>query len=290
MVGLILIIVAFCAVAEAQLENKWTKVEKPLKSVPRNIFRNSNHSNQHLSGRLSTGGQAAKLGQFPFEALLTLKDSSGDSYDCGGSIISHYWILTAAHCLDGFLSAYVYVGFVNRYSFTNAWTIKVKQNNFIIHEKYDRTITKNDIALVRLASSIPKHATVKYIKLPRRAEANENLIGKTGTIIGFGRNSLLASTILRSVAVPIIANNICEKSYQSRIFETNICAEIKSGKSSCYGDSGGPLTILKSNGTPVLVGILSYGAAGCKKGNSVVFTGVHSFLDWIEAKSGIQVS
>ena len=92
-----LVIVVLSAVAGAQLENQWTKVQKPLESVPSKMFRNSKHSNQHLSGRYSTGGQAARLGQFPFEALLTLKDSLGDSYDCGGSIVSHYWILTAAH-------------------------------------------------------------------------------------------------------------------------------------------------------------------------------------------------
>lgn len=57
------------------------------------------------------------------------------------------------------------------------------------------------------------------------------------------------------------------------------------------GDSGGPLRILRSNGTPVLAGVVSYGAAaGCELDYPAVFTRVHSFLDWIQAKTGIQIS
>ena len=60
---------------------------------------------------------------------------------------------------------------------------------------------------------------------------------------------------------------------------------------SSTGDSGGPLRILRSNGTPVLAGVVSYGAAvGCELDYPAVFTRVHSFLDWIEAKTGIQIS
>lgn len=52
-----------------------------------------------ISGRLSrggriAGGEFAKLGQFVHQALLLNTDSLGDNYICGGSIISHNWILT----------------------------------------------------------------------------------------------------------------------------------------------------------------------------------------------------
>ena len=57
------------------------------------------------------------------------------------------------------------------------------------------------------------------------------------------------------------------------------------------GDSGGPLRLLRSDGTIVLAGVVSYGAAaGCELDYPAVFTRVHSFLDWIQAKSGIQIS
>ena len=97
-----LVIVVLCAVVQAQVENEWTKVESPLESakyqeIISKMFPNSLISNKFLRGSRITGGQAAKLGQFPYQALLMLRDSSGNSYVCGGSIISHNWILTAAH-------------------------------------------------------------------------------------------------------------------------------------------------------------------------------------------------
>ncbi|CAO1432879.1 unnamed protein product [Diamesa tonsa] len=294
-----LVIVALCAVAQAQVENEWTKVESPLESpkyreILSKMFPNANNVNKYMRGSRITGGQAATLGQFPYQALLLLKDGAGNSYVCGGSIISHNWILTAAHCVDGIVSADVYVGIVNRSPMSYVWTMRVSQSSLLAHESYDPSTINNDIALVRLASAIPQHASVNYITLPTRAEANENLVGKAGVISGFGRDSdkaTGASSILRWVGVPIVANSVCEGVFGTRnVRATNVCVETKGGKSSCQGDSGGPLRILRSNGTPVLVGVVSYGAAaGCELNYPAVFTRVHSFLDWIQTKTGIQI-
>lgn len=70
-----------------------------------------------------------------------------------------------------------------------AWAIKVQQNDLIIHENYDRSDVNNDIALVRLALKIPDIEYVNSISLPSRAEANENLVGKTANVSGFGIES-----------------------------------------------------------------------------------------------------
>lgn len=69
------------------------------------------------------------------------------------------------------------------------WTTRVSQNALIGHESYEPTTLSNDIALVRLASAIPQHASVNYISLPSRADVKENLVGKAGVISGFGRDS-----------------------------------------------------------------------------------------------------
>ena len=57
------------------------------------------------------------------------------------------------------------------------------------------------------------------------------------------------------------------------------------------GDNGGPITIFRSDRTLELAGVVSFGSIDeCDLDIPAVFTRVHSFLDWIQAKSGIQIS
>lgn len=64
---------------------------------------------EYQIGRRTVHGHDAVPGQFPFyvylEVLLHRKIS-----ECGGSLISNEWILTAGHCVDNAVRIKVYLG------------------------------------------------------------------------------------------------------------------------------------------------------------------------------------
>ena len=75
--------------------------------------------------------------------------------------------------------------------------------------------------------------------------------------------------MIQHVDVPIITNNECERMYKNagyieEIPDMFICAGInKGGRDSCEGDSGGPLTMVDTDGRSYLVGIISWGIGEC---------------------------
>jgi len=56
-----------------------------------------------FSGERIIGGRLARNGEFPFAISLQIYNSNFSAVLCGGSIIDKYTILTAAHCVVGFV-------------------------------------------------------------------------------------------------------------------------------------------------------------------------------------------
>lgn len=84
------------------------------------------------------------------------------------------------------------------------------------------------------------------VKLPSKKDVGKTYAGKLGTAVGWGLesdSSNIISSVLRYVQSNVITNLLCDISYLGLIGDTQVCVDGSDGKSTCGGDSGGPLLV-----------------------------------------------
>ncbi|XP_061397786.1 trypsin alpha-like [Musca vetustissima] len=225
-----------------------------------------------LDGRI-VGGVSTTITAYPWQISL---QRSG-SHSCGGSVYSANIIVTAAHCLQSVSTSVLKVRAGSTY--WNSGGVLVSVAAFKNHEGYNSRTMVNDIAVIRLSSSLTFGSTIKAIALTTNAPAN----GAAAVVSGWGTKASGSSslpTTLQYVDVNIVSQSQCSSSaygYGSEVKPTMICA-YAAGKDSCQGDSGGPLV---SGGK--LVGVVSWGY-GCAFPNYPgVYADVATLRSWVVA-------
>lgn len=188
------------------------------------------------------GGVSTNAEKFPYQVLMYMIDKNGSNFICGGSLITFEWVLTAAHCLHGFVSIAVFLGVSDRVNGPAVWSGNVtSRNQLFVHPQYVPTSHVNDIALVKLEgidAGILDHKDVATVVIPTAAETNVSLIGMRGTVSGFGSTSDTnkASNDLRYVTMPIISNQQCQMTFGNFIRPTNLCMSGNGARSVCSGE------------------------------------------------------
>lgn len=277
------------------------------------------------------GGAPTSASAFPWQAALVLDASFGGNDHqrlfCGGSLVTPYIVLTAAHCLfdtdpdcpapppapcvdapggDGTraLDANDVDVIVGRTTLSGSGGSE--QNAFnggvYINDAYDPATAVGDLGYLTLENPITTQPRVDIVD---RNDLRSWRVGAPTRVSGYGRTAEGASSgsdTLRFATVPIISDTACADPlvYGSSFFRfAQICAGfLAGGVDSCQGDSGGPLQTAAgtASGVTRLVGVVSFGS-GCAQPNKPgVYTrvaqnplcgGVIANVDQIESEENI---
>ncbi|XP_046750076.1 serine protease snake-like [Diprion similis] len=244
---------------------------------------------------LIIGGSKAARKEFPHMALIGFGDST-ISWQCGGSLISESFVLTAAHCLesrDAGPATKVRAGLTNQKNPEDG----MQERNVaerIKHPKYQMPVRYHDVGLIKVDEPFDLNAEIR----PACLHTENDLPGTKGIATGFGKQAFegeKGSDDLMKVQLTYIAENDCEKTFKVDIggkqlpdglISSLICAgELGGGKDTCQGDSGGPLQHVLTDPYCMysIVGVTSFGKFCGFKNSPAIYSRVSSFIDWIES-------
>ncbi|XP_018562471.1 venom protease-like [Anoplophora glabripennis] len=225
------------------------------------------------------GGGDAKEHEFPHMAALGYEDTDGIDFQCGASVISNRFLLTAAHCTRR-TPKIVRLG-ITKLDGENPQDFSVKRA--ALHPNYNYSHTYNDIALIEIEKNISFTEKIYPACLYLQSDVPNSMIvtgwGKLSSETGDDR-----SNTLQKVTVAPTSQQNCSTYYtrlSRTIDNTQICAG-SSEADACQGDSGGPLQIEIHDGVYSVVGIVSYGSY-CGGKIPGVYTKVSEYIDWIES-------
>jgi secreted trypsin-like serine protease len=239
------------------------------------------------------GGKATSAGIYSWMVSIKYKDSPSI---CGGSLIHPYWVLTAAHCMDGYKNGspplngddvFVIVGLHQQSDLDTGERIEVAQ--VIQHQLWNVNDPNSpfDIALLQLKQPSTQSPVNLF-----NSDDGQIAPGTLATVLGWGFISddkdSAGPDELQEVDLAVVTNRTCQVAYQREhyILNSMLCAGYAEGKKdACPGDSGGPLvTLIDDKWTQI--GIVSSG--GKKDGPMCggpdsygIYTRVSSYLDFI---------
>ncbi|VVC88504.1 unnamed protein product [Leptidea sinapis] len=230
------------------------------------------------------GGTETNVNAFPWIARLIYHQSFG----CGASLINDRYVVSAAHCVKGFMWYMFRVKFgehdrcMQKTMPETRYIVKIIAHNFTL------THLTNDIALLKLNKPIEFVHSIRPVCLPPIQSQTFSFAGILATVAGFGAMAETGkwSCTLLEAQLPVLSNDECKdtKYNRTKIKDVMMCAGFPetAHKDACTGDSGGPLVVENSDNIYELIGVVSWGYGCARKGFPGVYTRVTEYMDWIK--------
>ncbi|XP_031781466.1 serine protease 64 isoform X1 [Nasonia vitripennis] len=218
------------------------------------------------------GGDYVPITEAPYQAQLLQLGSA----ICGATIISEYWLVSAAHCFEDTYGMSILTGSTYR----SKGGQKHQIEKVIIHRGYDEYTNDNDISLIKLVKSIKFNERQKAVSLARVAPKT----GDKMIVSGYGKEGEYqrASTTLKVATVPVVDQKTCARRYIRDPITNNMFCAGKGPTDACQGDSGGPGVI-----DGKLVGVVSSGMECGSTYYPGIYTRVDKYYEWIVGHTGI---
>ncbi|XP_034488960.1 serine protease snake-like isoform X2 [Drosophila innubila] len=243
---------------------------------------------------LIVGGQPANPKEFPNTARLGHRNPQQGNIEwfCGGTLISKYFVLTAAHCFESDQGEVNIVRLGDLDFGTDQEDASPRDyavKDYFVHQNFTSPELYNDIGLIKLAEPVQFDSYKHPACLP--FENGENI--GSFIAVGWGSNSLAgrSSTKLLKVKLDRFADEVCRRVIETSADypkgydnDSQMCVGSSRPMDTCSGDSGGPILVYHQD-YPCMYHVMGITSAGIACGTPnipSIYTRVHFYLDWIK--------
>ncbi|CAN5378880.1 hypothetical protein BH23ACT9_BH23ACT9_34650 [soil metagenome] len=251
---------------------------------------------QPPAGFSVVGGQASAEGAWPAVVALVRAEESDAVLGqlCAGTAIAADLVLTAAHCVHNSSGDVVRTPdqirvVAGRSDLSATGGIEVHGTALYVHPSYDAGRRRNDVAVLRVDGPLG----VPLQPLVAR-NATGPFEGDVATVVGWGRtgagdgNASRRTARLHEAPVRVPGDDVCREAFGGTLdLRVHLCAggggTPSPAPDACVGDSGGPLLLPDADGTPVQVGITSFGPVPCGMADPGVYVRLASMRDFTDA-------